>query len=290
MAHFLVPPGGGGIGYDVDSKLAPGSIWRRQIAVGTERTVALWGGAGLFVRSNNPAVVPTPTPAKETKSGDLRILHFSGMALGTSMLEVGQGTQVWASLQVQVVQALPAQAGGSLVQLVPRPNVLNPGLSSAGNPLMLQLFGSPRAHYSSSVQGVTDLKLKKNMTTANVGPFRVTGLKPAVDSLRAVMADIRTQQPTVYKALGTAGMLACRLVRGSSTKISNHSWGTAIDLTISHKLDTRGDNKVQYGLTLIAPIFNRHGWYWGAGFPTEDGMHFEGSKTEVQKWATKLVP
>ena len=81
--------------------------------------------------------------------------------------------------------------------------------------------------------------------------------------------------------LGTAGMLCCRLVRGSATAISNHSWGTAIDLTLDGVLDVYGDDKVQYGLTLIAPIFNRHGWYWGAAFRTEDGMHFEGSKALV---------
>ena len=49
-------------------------------------------------------------------------------------------------------------------------------------------------------------------------------------------------------------------------------------------LDARGDNKVQFGLTLIAPIFNRHNWYWGAGFPTEDGMHFEVSLQLLRQW------
>ena len=67
MAHFLAPPGGSSTGYDVDNKLAPKSIWRMQVAVGTERTVALWGGAGLFVRSNNPSVVPTPSPARNRR-------------------------------------------------------------------------------------------------------------------------------------------------------------------------------------------------------------------------------
>ncbi|NPT47993.1 hypothetical protein GNZ12_43250 [Paraburkholderia sp. 1N] len=40
----------------------------------------------------------------------------------------------------------------------------------------------------------------------------------------------------------------------STTKNSNHSWGTAVDLTIAGVLDTRGDNKVQVGLTLLCPI------------------------------------
>jgi hypothetical protein len=98
------------------------------------------------------------------------------------------------------------------------------------------------------------------------------------------MIDIKAEQPDVHAALGTAGMLCCRLVRGSTSSVSNHSWGTAVDLKIGGVLDPRGDNKVQFGLTLIAPIFNRHKWYWGAGFPTEDGMHFEISQQLLKKW------
>jgi hypothetical protein len=77
-------------------------------------------------------------------------------------------------------------------------------------------------------------------------------------------------------------------VRGSTSSISNHSWGTAIDLTVNKLLDQRGDGKVQYALAVIAPIFNRHGWYWGAAFRTEDAMHFEASKSLIDAWAPKL--
>jgi hypothetical protein len=45
---------------------------------------------------------------------------------------------------------------------------------------------------------------------------------------------------------------------------------------------------VQYGMALIAPIFNQFAWYWGAAFPLEDGMHFEGSKKLIDDWKTKL--
>jgi hypothetical protein len=101
------------------------------------------------------------------------------------------------------------------------------------------------------------------------------------------MADIARMQPEVYRLLQSRGMLVCRWVRPAKNKpipppeqrsISNHSWGCAIDIAIGtgkNALDTRGDNKVQHGLNLIAPIFNEHGWYWGAAFKTEDAMHFE---------------
>jgi hypothetical protein len=80
-------------------------------------------------------------------------------------------------------------------------------------------------------------------------------------------------------------MLCARLVRGSHDSISNHSWGTAIDLRLNGILDRRGDNRVQQGLVDIAPIFNQHGWFWGAGFGTEDAMHFEISDELIRKWS-----
>lgn len=164
---------------------------------------------------------------------------------------------------------------------------LNPGLISASNSFMLQKFGRPREDMTSTCQEVTHPDLKNRMSTAAIigeKKIKVRGLANAVESLTAVMADIAQQQPAVYAALGTAGMLCCRLVRGSATSISNHSWGTAIDLTLNGQLDSRGDNKVQYGLTLIAPIFNKHGWYWGVAFGTEDAMHFEVGKALLEKW------
>jgi len=165
----------------------------------------------------------------------------------------------------------------------------NPGLSAVNNKLMTQWFGTPRASYGVDCQPVTNAVLAKNMVVASVGALHVQGLSPAVASLRTVVAEIQTRYPDLYALLGTAGMLCCRYQRGSSTAISNHSWGTAIDLKIAGVLDTRGDGKVQYGLTLIAPIFNKYGWYWGAGFHTEDAMHFEGGRALTESWKNQLV-
>lgn len=182
--------------------------------------------------------------------------------------------------------------GGELTRPVPRPapGSVNVGLNPAGNDYMLQRFGSPLVDggYTARCQVPTHPTLRRNLVTDSVGPFRVTGLVPAVLSLKAVMADIAAEQPAVHRALGTAGMLCCRLVRGSASSISNHSWGTAIDLTLDGVLDAYGDDSVQYGLTLAAPIFNRHGWYWGAAFRKEDGMHFEGSRDLVDQWSRQL--
>ena len=135
---------------------------------------------------------------------------------------------------------------------------------------------------------MTNARLRRHVLTGPAGTFNVTGLRPAVESLRRALAQVHIEQPAVYAILGTAGMLCCRLVRGSSTAISNHSWGTAIDFTLNGILDRRGDNQVQLRLTLIASIMNEHGWYWGAAFRTEAAMHFEASRTLISQWTSQL--
>jgi hypothetical protein len=203
---------------------------------------------------------------------------------------VDPGGTTWRRLQADPAQAPPPPVGGSLTRLVPAPvrSAINGGLTPVNNAYMTRLLGEPREDYSADCQPVTNRRLRRNISTASVGPFRVTGLSQAVASLQAVMADVAIAHSDVHAALGTAGMLCCRWVRGSTTSISNHSWGTAVDLKINGVLDRRGDGQVQYGLTMIAPIFNQHGWYWGATFPTEDAMHFEASRTLVQQWAEQL--
>jgi hypothetical protein len=170
-----------------------------------------------------------------------------------------------------------------ITDLIPIPGNINPGVSPAHQITMKALLGLPRGSFGKDCQPVTHPVLKNLIVVDKVGPFKVQGLKPAVDSLKGVLADIRNEQPEIFEALGSSGMLCARLVRGSASSISNHSWGTAIDLNLNGVLDARGDKKVQEGLARIAPIFNRHGWFWGAGFPTEDGMHFELSDEKIRE-------
>jgi len=187
--------------------------------------------------------------------------------------------------------AAPASPGGGLTRLLPKPapGTFNAGLTAVSNRVMMQMFGAPRDDYSQDCQPLTNATLRRNVVHETVGPIRVQGLGPAVASLQQVFAEIARSQPTVHGRIGTAGMLCCRYQRNSTTSISNHSWGTAVDLKIDGHLDERGDDTVQYGLTLIAPIFNRFGWYWGAMFPTEDAMHFEASLSLAQTIQSQLV-
>jgi len=179
----------------------------------------------------------------------------------------------------------------NMTTLVPRPpsNTFNIGLKAVSNSMMKSLFGMPRDTFSQDCQPMNNAALKRNVVTDAVGSFKATGLRPAVMSLKQVYGEIASSYPQLAPRIGTAGMLCCRHQRRSQTAISNHSWGTAIDLTINGSLDKYGDGKVQFGLTLIAPIFNRHGWYWGAAFGTEDGMHFEASVDLAHKIKGQLT-
>jgi peptidoglycan hydrolase-like protein with peptidoglycan-binding domain len=189
-------------------------------------------------------------------------------------------------------QALPTarsvEGPGNIKQLIPKPadSAVNIGLSPVNNKLMTKLFGPPRYDgiYTKDGGPLQNERLQRNMVTKNVGPFRVTGLSYAVNSLAAVFADVRREYPKIYSHLTSAGMLNCRRIRGGKG-ISNHSWGTAIDLGFDGAIDPYGDNKVYFGLAQIAPIFNRHGWYWGVTFGKEDGMHFEASQALVKQWS-----
>lgn len=169
-----------------------------------------------------------------------------------------------------------------ITDLVSIPDGINSRLNAARQLTMKTLLGNPRGSFAKDCLPVTNPTLKKLVKTDDVGPFLVTGLAPAIESLKEVIADIRREEPEIHASLGSAGMLCARLVRGSAASISNHSWGTAIDLNLNGNLDARGDRKVQVGLVRIAPIFNRHGWYWGAGFPVEDAMHFELSDQKIR--------
>ncbi|MBC4017977.1 peptidoglycan-binding protein [Siccirubricoccus deserti] len=164
---------------------------------------------------------------------------------------------------------------------------LNGPLRGARNKTMLAVFGSPRGSFSQKCQPVTNERLRSLIVTEDVGPFRVTGLRPAVRTLRTIFADVKAAEPDIHGRLGTAGMLCARFVRDSTSAISNHSWGTAIDLTIDGVLDARGDRKAQQGLLQIFKHFNNHGFYWGAAFPTEDAMHFEASEDLIHDWQAK---
>jgi hypothetical protein len=136
-------------------------------------------------------------------------------------------------------------------------------------------LGEPRSSYDQQCRPPTNQRLQTLVTPGQVGRTLVTGLSPAIESLSAVMREIQRDLPDLFARLGSAGMMCCRNVRGSLTSVSNHSWGTAVDITIDGQAEPRGERDVWMGLLLISTHFNRFGWYWGAAFNTTDAHHFE---------------
>ena len=68
-----------------------------------------------------------------------------------------------------------------------------------------------------------------------------------------------------------------RLIRGSSTNLSNHAFGVAIDINVPwNGLGVTPALKGQKGsVRELVPIANNLGFYWGGHFQRKDGMHFE---------------
>jgi hypothetical protein len=160
----------------------------------------------------------------------------------------------------------------------------NQGITQPRNKTMLEILGNPRESYSTDCQAVTNPTLKALQETRQVGPIKVTMLKPALDSLERVMNRLKETDPDIYAKVGTAGALCVRFIRGSNTSISNHSWATAIDLTLEGQLDGFADGGTQFGLLILAEYFNDEGWFWGAAYNREDSMHFEVGEETLRAW------
>jgi D-alanyl-D-alanine carboxypeptidase len=178
--------------------------------------------------------------------------------------------------------SLPASPKPTDVVNIPPANTFNVNLSSASEATMLKVFGTPgqKTKECSPATGA----FKKRVVTKSVGPFRVTGLDVAVESLKAVFAEAEEQIPNVVAQAKSEGMLCVRHKRTNPNSFSNHSWGTAIDLRFGDRdVVPQGIKKTHRGNLQLAPFFNKHGWFWGAGFSgnSVDSMHFELSEQAV---------
>ncbi len=76
------------------------------------------------------------------------------------------------------------------------------------------------------------------------------------------------------------GSYVPRFIRGSTTRLSNHTFGTAFDINVKwNGLAKRPALVGQEGsIRKLIPIANKFGFYWGGHFRRKDGMHFEFAK------------
>ena len=69
------------------------------------------------------------------------------------------------------------------------------GFHSPGNAEMIRRFGEPRQSYGSDCRPPTNERLKAALTSMQFGITRVTGIAPAVESLRAVLPIYNASSP-----------------------------------------------------------------------------------------------
>ncbi|MAY87808.1 MAG: hypothetical protein CML02_13960 [Pseudooceanicola sp.] len=170
------------------------------------------------------------------------------------------------------------------VVLIANRTSVNRGLEVAGPDYLEAKLGRPREVLSDTCEPMTNEALKSRLVLEQVGPIRVNMLRPAVDSLRRVFANIDRADPDLYARINSSGSLCVRRIRGTVDRLSTHSYGLAVDLNIDGHLDNFTDGKTQLGLTILADFFHAEGWVWGAGFRREDSMHFEISRKQLDEW------
>jgi len=159
---------------------------------------------------------------------------------------------------------------------------------------MVSLLGSPHLPLTTVGQNerASDL-VKRNVVTERMTPlFRLTGLEPAIDDVKAILAKAFAKEPDLESVLSTEGMLSVRMRKptdGSvSTHVSNHAWGTAVDFKIvGFEAPANTGRTVPRFIRLLIPLFNDAGWFSGVGF--NDSMHFEVSEERIREWASKNV-
>lgn len=183
--------------------------------------------------------------------------------------------------------APPAETGGLAEGMELAADRFNRGVERPRPEVLRELLGEPRQTYSQDCQPVTNPRLVAALETRPVAGFRLTMLRPALDSVERVMARLRAEEPEIYAALGTAGALCARYVRGSARSVSSHAWGAAVDFTMTGDLDALGDDSTQFGLVVLAEFFNAEGWFWGAAYEREDSMHFEVGEALLRQWVAE---
>jgi hypothetical protein len=129
------------------------------------------------------------------------------------------------------------------------------------------------------------------LETRRITPnFRLTGIKPALDSVQRVIAAVQTAHADLISQLGTEGMLCVRHKKPTngafSSDPSNHSWGSAVDFKFGSG-EAPGDTGkvVPRWLAILVPFFNAEGWFSGISF--HDTMHFEVADETIRKWHDK---
>lgn len=124
-----------------------------------------------------------------------------------------------------------------------------------------------------------DPRLEKNMILWDVPEeLQISEALPKVIYLNKDLIEPLSRALTNLKENGLAGELkswdGCfnvRMVRGSTSSMSLHSWGVAVDVNASEN----GLGQVPQLSPEFVACFTAAGFDWGGNFTRKDGMHFQ---------------
>jgi hypothetical protein len=97
-----------------------------------------------------------------------------------------------------------------------------------------------------------------------------------LNALATISATFSDDEITRYQLNRCGGAYNFRLIRGSATRLSLHSYGAAIDL--APELNQMGTEYQPGGLMMpegCVKAFANAGWLWGGTFTRPDSMHFQ---------------
>lgn len=167
---------------------------------------------------------------------------------------------------------------------------INSGMTSASEHTMISILGSPKLPLTTSCQNsrASDMVKALTKTEKMSAVFSLTGIKPAVSSVKQILANVFAAHPDLEGVLSTEGMECVRYRKPTSgkksTAISNHSWGTAVDFKIvGYKAPGKTGTTIPKFIAVMLPYFNKAGWYSGIAF--HDTMHFEVAEETIRTWS-----
>jgi hypothetical protein len=161
----------------------------------------------------------------------------------------------------------------------------------AGTPTKYYDPGRIRSgEFFKKMYGGASAEVQRNLATVEWCPklvgqkLQVSKINGVAERLAAVSAEL-DEHPEWKDYLPSAGTFNWRAVRGAGERLSAHSFGIAVDLSVKHsnywqwdcKCTSEGaelpyKNKIPQG---IVDIFEKHGFIWGGKWYHYDTMHFE---------------
>lgn len=176
--------------------------------------------------------------------------------------------------------------GGTSGPSWPPPPVFRPLVSNIERAAIFGTFAFER-----KAAGKDDIRMLDNWEAKHIVSIvvpQLAGIDGAAKSARIRVHRLVAEQiQTLFQAWDAAGLcdrirtwagsFVPRFVRGSSSTLSNHAWGTAFDINV--EWNARGTVPALRGekgsVRELVPLANDHGFYWGGHFERRDGMHFE---------------